>query len=349
MWACESLAMRGNMSVATKAKRIKLVFGIVIPVLVLVTTIVMVSMSFAWFSQETTASIQSINLATQKAFMLEFGSSGVASDNLPYRGQKAIDKNQQLVSPYTSTEETYTIDAPYFFISAIQIGTGGQEVTLQLALDGVEISKGDTVIDTYIRGKQSLSPPHDASDIPLAFTWFFKDHQDQSSIFTPTPNYSGSRDDNKMKFILPQSNDIWYTPYGKMEFSADSKLAKINGEDYTISSKDKFQNRVNIEQFSAEEGEYFDFYIIFAPEKLFWSHIFTENYSEKVTDIYPSEEEQKKIYGEKFFEAGKLDQTKYGMYYSEQETYQGSTFKFGAVLNVLEISSVEEQDSSVTP
>ncbi len=318
-------------------------FGIVIPVLVLVTTIIMASISFAWFSQETDTTIQSINLSTSKAFVLEFNSTASENNNLRYRGQKAIDENQQLVSPFSSQGSSYTIDAPYYFISPIQISTGEKEVSLRLLLEGVEISNDNRTIDTYAGNPDATNKRND-SDIPLAFTWFFKAHPDKanggfdnSDNLTPTLNSNGEN----MKPLSPEASDVWYTPYGKMEFQS-SKLTKINDEAYDTSSFsiEKVQSTVDIKGFSAAEGTYFDFYIIFAPEKLFWSHILKGDYTTTITALY-DEAQQKEIYG-KFFETGKVDPDKYAMYYSDQGVYQGSHFKFGASLNVTEIADSQE-------
>lgn len=347
----------GNMSAASKSRRIKLVFGIVIPVLVLVTTIVMVSISFAWFSRETEASIQSINLSTQKAFVLDFSSTGTTEGNLPYRGQRAIDKDQQLVNPFTiDAGDEYIMDAPYFFISPIQISTGSQTVDLHLELDGVEISKGDTILDSYNGNGSETTVKHNSANIPLAFTWFFKAHpvaespeeSEDAPPFNPTLNCDVEESGAKhMKQIAPAAGDVWYTPYGKMEFgTVDGKVqpTQINGAAYQTSSFSiaNVQSTVDIKEFTAADGTYFDFYIIFAPEKLFWSHILSGSYNAKVTDLYDlpaepeetrSEIERREIYG-KFFDEGKTQPSKYAMYYSDQNTYQGSHFKFGAVLNV---------------
>ena len=354
------------MSAETKTRRIKLIFGIIIPVLVLVTTIVMVSMSFAWFSTETNASIQSINLATQKAFVLDFSSGGATSDNLKYRGQEAIDSVQQLVSPFSTQQgDKYTVEAPYFFISPVKISTGGEKVNLHLGLEGVKITTTtDVVLDTYIPGvaegkvhSVAEGKEHSASEIPLAFTWFFKEHPSDGfndGVLVPTLNKkttstAGVAEEEMDPYkISPKAGETWYTPYGTMEFSeTTSKLEKINGETYSVKSfsSDILNSTVDIKNFSADDDAYFDFYIIFAPEKLFWSHIFKGNddYTTKANDLY-KEDQQKAIYGDKFFE-----EKKYAMYYSEQAKYQGAHFKFGAVLNVTEIVGAGTDDPSGNP
>lgn len=355
-----------DMSTASKTKRIKLVFGIAIPVLVLVTTIVMVSMSFAWFSQETTASIQSINLATQKAFVLEFGSSSATNDNLPYMGQTALDvKNGNHGWLYdVANPQANENDAPYYFVSQLTISTQGEAKDIELKLQNITISKGGTTLDRYSDtdggGDARLN-----SDIALNFTWFFVQHSDgNNAVNWSSASQTGSEglrpDDAIMKAIQAKARDVWYTPYGKFEFAGDEssespniKLTKINEENVPTDSAaiiKLLQKPQAITGFRAEENATFDFYIIFAPEIIFWSQFFgndnkiSAKSSEGGSPIY-KDDDLKKMLGRycNIGTDGVVDREKcsYQMYYSD-EKYMESTFSFGASLTVVGDDTAQE-------
>lgn len=340
-------ASGGAMNASSKSKRIKLVFGIIIPVLVLVTTIVMVSISFAWFSQETEASVQSINLSTQKAFVLEFGNSGTANENLAYMGQRALVDDtgflMDLNDPATTNE-----DAAYYFVSEIYISTQGESKTLRLQLDSIKIANGGIWLDWYsdVLMDKDSAPQNDFSDVqfsdiskfhinanvPLAFTWFFKEHEGDA----PTTNKETKEGKDEMKSILPQGEETWYTPYGTMKFGESGNLQTVNGA--VLSSLPT--STKSIEDFTAgnaESGVKFDFYIVFAPEKVFWSQFFGSSNmisaggSDAAGNRYYSTNELQEMLGTYYSEI----QSTYRMYYSE-ERYQSSQFSFNATLNVID-------------
>ena len=51
-------------------KLIKRILGIAVPSLIILITVIMVSVSFAWFSSDVKPSVQTIKMTTAKAFTL---------------------------------------------------------------------------------------------------------------------------------------------------------------------------------------------------------------------------------------------------------------------------------------
>lgn len=333
------------MSVTSRTTRLKLVFGIVIPVLVLVTTAVMVGMSFAWFSQETDATVQSINLSTQKAFMLEFSGDGTQGDNIKYKGQKALSSSGGIVSPYdiNASDASYIIEAPYFFVTPIQISTDGISTDISLKLENIIITQkngadGEALKkDSYIEGDAGYQTLHDSANVPLAFTWFFKEHIGGDPATTKPTNWNwvdgdkethDEQDEKEMKTIFPVGAETWYTPYGTLTFTEGASGARNyvttrNGAPISSVTDWESFSTESIKDFTADNETVYDFYIVFAPEQLFWSQFFDGGAGANVKTLY-NETQQKEIFGT----------TKDSIYYSA-EAYMGSTFSFGALLEVV--------------
>ena len=58
-----------------KKKTIKLITGIIIPILIMIASIVMVGVSYAWFSTSSVTKISTITMSTEEAFTLSLNSS----------------------------------------------------------------------------------------------------------------------------------------------------------------------------------------------------------------------------------------------------------------------------------
>ncbi len=317
------------MSEESKFKRTKPVFGIAVSVIALAIAIVMVGASFAWTSPVATASVQGVDFSTQKACALEFGVGGSGNDNLPYMGQKALDKYGYLTDP--SDPATTNIDAPYYFVSEIEIDTKGREVSLNLQLDSVKISNGGIWLDIYadsIPSDDSLpSYPNGAvdknltnfhlnSDVDLAFTWFFKQKSGDVAGSNRATNLGNTEE---MRSLMPEGGEIWFTPFGTMKFDADAKLEALNGKtEGTL--PDEVQD---IKGFAASDDK-FDLYIVFAPQRIFWSIFFEQD---RISAASCTAEEQKEMLGNFYDEK----EPTYRMYYSE-ERYASSKFYFNAIM-----------------
>lgn len=312
------------MKTASNKKRIIRATETIIPVLVLTIAAVVVGISFAWHSAGSAASAQNIDFATKKTFVLNFNIGDTSRDNLPYMGQQAIgidsDKNLSV-----STD----VDAPYYFVSTINISTQGEKKDLKLQLNSVMISKGGHYLDIYNESGQydkafdtetvtaeSSTKFHKTADIHLAFTWFFKAHTEDVSNKTLVDG------NEKMKPLSPSSGETWYTPFGTMVFGEGNKAQTLNG----VQAQALPSDAQDIADFVASDGALFDLYIVFAPERVFWSQFFS---GVKISAESYKTEELKEMLGAYFDESS----PKYQMYYSD-ESYQSSEFSFGATLSV---------------
>lgn len=352
--------------------------SIMIPLLIVVTTVVMVGASFAWFTNADKVTVTEITMSTAESYKINFElQNSQLWDNMEYVGQTAFCDNEvnggKLMTKAIAGENTVDIsNRPYYFINTIALDTTGNTFDMNMAFDTAKIVKykyqknpdgtikigedGKPVKDlveppevkkTYGIGENPTPP----SEIPYAFTWFFKPHSGTiSKNYTETQNTEG-KIIQKLKQPDPQDGEVWYTPYGKLEFAETSEtvngenvknvyVSKVNGKDidadkYSITAADakkditKFKTADQIN--SNETSQMFDFYIVFAPEKLFWMQYFKAD-----VDKYTAAQ----AYGTNNEGAGSADALKkiFGnlknqMFYSSRD-YSGSTFEFSAVINV---------------
>lgn len=367
------------MSQPSKTKTFKIIMSIMIPLLIVVTTVVMVGASFAWFSNADKVTITEITMSTAESYKINFElkTNNQLWDNMEYVGQTAFCDNEvnggKLMTKAIAGENTVDIsNRPYYFINTIALDTTGKTFDMNMAFDTAKIVKykyqknpdgtikigedGKPVKDlveppevkkTYGIGENPTSP----SEIPYAFTWFFKPHSG-----TKSQNYTSSQNSDgkviqKLKQPDPQDGEVWYTPYGKLEFAETSEtvngenvknvyVSKVNGDsinanEYSITAADAKKDITNFKTAdqinSNETSQMFDFYIVFAPEKLFWMQYFKAD-----VDKYTA----KQAYGTDNEGTGSADAlTKiFGnltnqMFYSSRD-YSGSTFEFSAVINV---------------
>ena len=328
-------AMKDNTSKNTtpKAKFIKRIMGIAVPALVIVITIIMVSVSFAWFSNDVTPAVSTINLTVGKSFTILFNSDESEADlrNINYKGQTAIDGNYRLVTDHNGRThsslggaglEQYMLDAPYYFITTITLDTEGKDVDMNMALDAVKIVSGGSVLNSYSGEVGNTEGKLTPLDVPYAFTWYFTEHNGDTVNFKG--NIVGDDDRRVMDNRMPKDGDVWYTPYGKLVFDANGMVASVNGTDIDNSAAGYSALNEGLQdvKLNASMTE-FDFYIVFAPQKLFWSQFFLADINNTVNDIYDGQEIQK-IFGRN---------TDKQMYYSSIG-YFGATFEFGATLYV---------------
>ena len=345
-----------------------------IPLLIVVTTVVMVGASFAWFSNADKVTITEITMSTAESYKIDFKlqTNNQLWDNMEYVGQTAFcdsGKNTKgkLMTKAIAGDNTVDIsNRPYYFINTIALDTTGKTFDMSMSFDTAKIVKyqyqtnadGTIITDngklvkdldqlpevkkTYGIGENSTSP----SEIPYAFTWFFKPHSGtKSQNYTTTQNSDG-KDIQKLKQPDPQGGEVWYTPYGKLEFVQTSEtvngatvknvyVSKVNGESidadkYSIkddAAKRDIINFTTTDQTSNETSQMFDFYIVFAPEKLFWMQYFKADVDKNKAENIYSSDELKKIFGNLSNQ----------MFYSSRD-YSGSTFEFSAVINVTGMS-----------
>ena len=334
-----------------------------IPLLIVVTTVVMVGASFAWFSNADKVTITEITMSTAESYKINFElqTNNQLWDNMEYVGQTAFcdigEDAGKLMTKAIAGENTVDIsNRPYYFINTVALDTTGETFDMNMAFDTAKIVtyKYELVVNAQgektwqkavdkdgkpIVLKEKIYSATEAENIKYAFTWFFKKHENEQGIAS-TNHIIGDDKIDRLKQLDPTKDDVWYTPYGKLEFAETNEtvnganvknvyVSKVNGTtiDETYSIKDR--EKSDITNFNT--NELYDFCIVFAPEKLFWMQYFKAD-----VDKYTAAQ----AYGTNNEGAGSADALKkiFGnlsnqMFYSSRD-YSGSTFEFSAVINV---------------
>jgi len=318
--------------------KIKLALAIAIPVMVMVVTIAMVGASFAWFSQNATAEISTINLSTREVFTLVFEKS--ASDTTKYQGETAFaytktsnsssEYERYLINDYrakgvygfkaeTVDYQYYIQDAPFKFKTTMRLNSDDKYIDMNIAFNTVTITYIDpstsatSVLASYGNNIPSAHVNYASSDIPLCFTWYMVK--------------TGS------------SDKIMYTPYGKIEYASHVSgydyATSLNGVAVTDSTSIESMPTVGMEEFYTDGVETYDIYVVFCPEKLYWMQYFKADMGKSLDDIYTLAEINK-IVSEGY--PNKI-------YYSAS-SFWGSTFSMTATMSVTNVDwtrSVQEE------
>ena len=336
--------------------------SIMIPLLIIVTTVVMVGASFAWFTNADKVTVTEITMSTADSYRIDFTRQPLSAggtllfDNMQYVGQTAFcasgtNAGKLMTKAVANGNAIYTSDRAYYFINTVALDTQGNTFDMSMAFDGVKIVKykrnadgtiakdenEENIVEKtnkiYAATGSNVSP---VSDIPFAFTWFFKAHgeTDEDGVVRnyETYNIDDETQGQRLLQLEPQKNEVWYTPYGKLTFGDDNLVALVNDDNsIDATSISDVEKRV-IDNFGTRgvgnaTSQLFDFYIVFAPEKLFWMQFFSAD-RDKYTanDIYTTKDDTKKIF----------ESLSNQMYYSHMD-YSGSTFEFSAVLNVTNV------------
>lgn len=238
----------------------KRILGILVPVLILVTTVVMVGVSFAWYASVSTTRVAVLKLTTQPVFELQF-TKNIVADN-KYNGQTSFDGDGHLITHKWATSEVgknfeagsgaydgYMQDAPYSRITEIKLDTDGKSVDMEIHFDALTI-KYDNAGDISIL-KQLNEFDENDNEISYGFTWYLK----------------------------KQGTNTVYCPYGKFQEGAEFPFDNLGG-------------KALIEDFEASEDEVFEFCIVFAPEKLFWMQYCQNDWTKTTNEVYTAEELQ---------------------------------------------------------
>ncbi|HAT83886.1 MAG TPA: hypothetical protein DCS37_03200 [Clostridiales bacterium] len=354
---------------ASKSKNFKIVMSVMIPLLIIVTTVVMVGASFAWFTNADKVTVAEITMSTADSYRIDFTRQPLSTDgkllfdNMQYVGQTAFcasgaNAGKLMTEAIAAGNAVDTSDRAYYFINTVALDTQGKTFDMSMAFDGVKIVKykrnadGSIAKDEneqnvvekinkiYAATGSNVSP---VSDIPFAFTWFFKAHgeTDNDGVVRNYETYKIDDSTNAQRLLQlePQKNEVWYTPYGKLTFGDDNLVARVNDDDSIDSASIKGVDKRIINDFGTNgignaTSQLFDFYIVFAPEKLFWMQFFSADRDKyTATDIYTTtvdgettNDDTKKIF----------EELSNQMYYSHMD-YSGSTFEFSAVLNVTNV------------
>lgn len=323
-----------------KSLTIKTVFGIGIPLLIMVVTIVMVGASFAWFSDSVEVNISTITLETERAYTVDFsiGNSDLWS-NTPYAGQTAIAKDGEIISKTkASLSPGNASNIAFSFVNVIALDTLGKDIDFSMSFSGAKVYRTETT-----EGGQNeivkRDYKNDVENISYGFTWMFRKHTSGVANFV--------KQNGKDKYVAPtpsstqDEKEVWYTPYGALTFDEDGYVCKVNGididETFGIADAER-----KIASFNAN-NQLYDFYVIFAPEELYWSQFFKgdlayNNTTGKYEDKYTIDTLYVQNGVDKSLITGDYNNQ---MYYSGMD-YQGATFEFSAIINVLKLDETEE-------
>lgn len=245
------------------AARIKLLTGIAIPLFIVVITSITVGVSFAWFSQSSDITVETLNLTTRPVFTLTFTETTGSADN-KYFGETAFGTDGHLVTPdwaagnppnglgltpESGEYDRYILDEPYMRKTAIKLDTEEKRISMNILFDYVRI----TITDNEVVKELALFDVSkgNLSDISYAFTW-----------------------------LLTKNDGTYYTPYGKMDSSAKFPWTTL-------------PEKQGVTEFTATAADTYEFWIIFAPERLYWSQYCSEAWTKKLGDIYTAEEIEK--------------------------------------------------------
>lgn len=265
-----------------KAKKLKRITGIFIPVMVLVITGALVGTSFAWFSDKADAKISSLKLTTAPVFTLTFN---VASQEVDlYNGQTAFDRDGHLVTEKWATDttfgkglsagstqyETYIGNKAYARKSVIKLDTEGKKVDLDFDFDKLGI---------YDREYNEATPPELIKEtLKYAIPYVSED----GSI----ERYYGDIAYGFTWYIKKEGGGEVFTPYGIMT------AAQFESGDNTVWSA--LPARSGVKGFVADNSNY-ELCVIFAPEKLFWMQYSSSDWTKTVDEVY-FQAERDKIY-----------------------------------------------------
>lgn len=309
---------------ALQYSKLKLAFGILIPVLVMVVTLTMLGVSFAWFSNSPDVYVESINLSIAEPYQIVFN-AGENSANHNYRGQTAIYTDGRLITSNGDWTDGIKQDRAFCFAKLISLDTKGSTVDFELYIDNARIYSSVNNSDGTTQDIDKNNYNDRQQEIQYVFTWFFKAHTgDKTTLPTNKAN------DKDMIEYAPAANEEWYTPYGLLKFGENGKVAQVNGNNYTAGESIE---RANILNFTTDGEALFDIFIVFAPEQLFWQQFF-DGLDGKTAQTTYTDDEMSKMFGSYV--------QKKQMYYSGYE-YLGSKFAFSATINVTNLHGDEEQ------
>ena len=360
---------------ARKMSKIKLIMGVLIPVFVMVSTLVMVSVSFAWFSNSGEITVQSIDLTTKEVFTLDFSVGTTAS--AIYNGQKVLDDEGYLRSKYRYlTEgklEAYYRDSAFMFGTAVSLSTQNIPADLTIKFNFAQVVQRDgswvnqefipsgdpydmIIYGTTSNNNQLIHPVQElaANKIPYAYTWFFVPQgqtiDNASVVYSPygalTLGYTVVGEDNSYRYatavngvaVTNETSILNSEPTGLSHFSAGAITYVEIGQDEVVPESERYNyNNETMQYVQNSEGTYkivraYDFYIVFAPEKLFWMQYFPADRNRPYEingnngGVYTSTELTNYI----------LAPSEDRMYYAAT-TYTGATFYFTVEIDVTTI------------
>ena len=322
------------MSNRTKKKTMKLITGILIPIFIMVSSIVMVGVSYAWFSPSADAGISTINMVSEEAFTLTFAIQSHNPTSLEnrneYAGQQAFyptrandthlvtEKYAQHLELSGNAYEEYLLDAPYDIGTQIRLNTENKEVDFEIYVNSVVI-------------RMETRDPNNPSIITNNELLLVLTHQDQLIEYGFT------------WYLVDQSGEYIYTPYGiqyqsESDSNANANKLKITGENESLKTWASTPVKQEIRSFRANNA-LMTLHIVFCPEKLYWMQYSkgksivndntTEDWLAYMNQVYGNTDLDKIYHLDSYKNNGDTTGATYW-----DASYVGATFEFDFTVNV---------------
>ncbi|MBO5776831.1 MAG: hypothetical protein J6R34_00100 [Clostridia bacterium] len=320
-----------------------LAFMFIVPVLVIVVTMSIMGVTFAWFTHAEQTTIASLNLSTSQTFQMTFeiaANTKLDEYEQPYvyNGQTAFDENGLLVT------EVHALEQKHY--------DRNSEQWQKYMNDQAFVAPFVLTLDTnrYAQDGKTIEKQH-AVDFNCVIETVSIRNEKNPGIAINLPNNNGTPDDTtddissediKLGFTWyisggPQGQ--LYTPYGRIYSTTPTSsqyagtILGENGKGY-----DWLTQRPTVGFNSAQEGSQqgFTFNIVFAPEILYWKQYGSNQVVTDSTSGVPEyNETARDIYGDVFQSAKWNAINRYSAI-----VYSGSTYSFTVLLTVTTVSEV---------
>ena len=124
---------------ASKSKTFKIIMSIMIPLLIVVTTVVMVGASFAWFSNADKVTVTEITMSTAESYKIDFNlqKNERLWDNMQYVGQTAFcdsgtNAGKLMTKGIAGANTVDTSNRAYYFINTVALDTTGKSFDMSI-------------------------------------------------------------------------------------------------------------------------------------------------------------------------------------------------------------------------
>ena len=303
-----------------RSKNIKFIISIVTALVIMVASLTMVGVSYAWFVTPTKTTISTIQLSQASCFVLTFSFGDEPEGGYPqYTGQYAYRNaqgNNHIVSSEFATDilnypagstnyDSYMLDKAYEVGAAINIDTENKAVEFT-----VEISTVLITLDVDENTTITLMDLTDADLIKYGFTWYILYNNEMYTPYRGTKTYNAITDTNNK---LPISNGNVATKWTTTPISA------------------------SIQNFTANHADAY-LYLVFCPEKAYWyqygnnlaSGSSKRDWVKNLDEIYSADELNKIAHLSSY-------PALTGTTYSDS-SYIGASFKFDVTVQVLNVA-----------
>ena len=304
-----------------KARRnLKFIISIVTAVIIMVASLTMAGVSYAWFYTSASSEVTTIELSSASVFVLSFSFGDDPEGGYPqYTGQYAYRNaqgNNHVVSSEFATDilnypagstnyDQYMLDKAYEVGALFNIDTENKAVEFT-----VEISSVYITLDVDENTTITLMNLTDADLIKYGFTWYILYNNEMYTPYRGTKTYNAITDTNNK---LPISNGNVATKWTTTPIPA------------------------SIQNFTADNASAY-LYLVFCPEKAYWYQYGNNlaagsskrDWVKNLDEIYTADELNKIAHLSSY-------PALTGVTYSDS-SYIGASFKFDVTVQVLNVA-----------